>query len=111
MEKHLLYVVDYYDMYVPYLRLINEPGKRATYAPRVILYLSTSGTLLPIAIELALPSLIRDGEIDKRVFTPNRSIEFDWPWHFAKAHFLAVDTTYQLSVSHWYNTIYLNSQY
>jgi hypothetical protein len=93
-------------MYLPYLERINKSGDRATYAPRLILYLSRAGALLPVAIELALLPVAEGGGARKRVFTPGRgtgdAAGIDWPWHFAKTHFTAVDTTYQLSVSHWY---------
>lgn len=104
LKHELLYIVDYYDMYMPYLNRIHATENRATYAPRTIFYLSRVGVLLPIAIELALPPKNKGEEAKKRVFTPNRLLEPDWLWHFAKAHVLTVDTTYQLSVSHWLRT-------
>eukprot|EP00250_Pteridium_aquilinum_P015229 c22462_g2_i1 orf=182-2659(+) len=104
MENKLLYIVDYHDMYMPYLARIHETDKRATYASRTILYLSKAKVLLPIAIELALPPQNDRKEARKRVFTPNRQLEPDWVWQFAKAHVLTVDTTYQISVCHWLRT-------
>ncbi|KAH7298170.1 hypothetical protein KP509_25G030300 [Ceratopteris richardii] len=104
MERKLLFIVDYYDMYMPYLRRIHATDKRATYASRTILYLSKKKSLLPIAIELAVPGPHEGAEAKKRVFTPDRTKDFDWVWHCAKAHVLTVDTTYQLSVCHWLRT-------
>ncbi|KAI5077884.1 hypothetical protein GOP47_0008007 [Adiantum capillus-veneris] len=104
MERKLLYIVDYYDMYMPYLSRIHATENRATCASRTIFYLSKAEVLLPIAIELALPPPKEGQEARKRVFTPDHSKDIDWVWHFAKAHVLTVDTTYQLSVCHWLRT-------
>lgn len=100
----MLYIVDYYDMYMRYLSRIHKTENRSTCASRTIFYLSKAKVLLPIAIELALPPEQEGQEAKKRVFTPNRDLKPDWVWHCAKTHVVTVDMTYQLSVCHWLRT-------
>ncbi|KAF2306985.1 hypothetical protein GH714_023028 [Hevea brasiliensis] len=55
IEKNKLFILDYHDVLMPYLRLINEETSTKIYASRTLLFLKEDGTLKPLAIELSLP--------------------------------------------------------
>ncbi|XVF87483.1 hypothetical protein PTKIN_Ptkin18bG0123600 [Pterospermum kingtungense] len=48
-------VVDYHDVYLPFLNRINAHQTRKAYATRTIFFLTHMGSLKPIAIELSVP--------------------------------------------------------
>ncbi|KAL5176234.1 Seed linoleate 9S-lipoxygenase [Glycine soja] len=50
-----LFILDYYDAFMPYLRKINELDSAKAYATRTFLFLKDDGTLKPLAIELSKP--------------------------------------------------------
>ena len=82
---------------MPFINRINkQEGK--TYASRTILYLTKSGKLLPIAIELTLPPETKGENAISRVFTSSHS---EWLWQLAKTHVAVVDSGYHQIASHW----------
>ncbi|KAI5071290.1 hypothetical protein GOP47_0013541 [Adiantum capillus-veneris] len=101
LNQNRLFVLDYHDVYLPYLEKINALEGKA-YATRTILFLSKQGILKVLAIELSLPPSA-DGKTSKRnrVFTPNGNSQH---WELAKTHVNMNDTGYHQLVSHWLRT-------
>jgi linoleate 9S-lipoxygenase len=98
-EKKLFFV-DYHDGFLPYLNKINSSPTSHGYASRTVLFLTSDGTLRPVAIELTLPPTYPGDENIARVFTPPSQGK-NWVWEIAKSHVLANDTGYHQLVSHW----------
>ncbi|PWA77611.1 linoleate 13S-lipoxygenase 2-1 protein [Artemisia annua] len=73
------------------------------YGSRTLMYLTPTGTLRPLAIELVRPP--SNGKPQwKRVFTPCWDATGAWLWKLAKMHALAHDSGYHQLVSHWLRT-------
>lgn len=100
LAGHKLFVLDYHDAFLPFMKKINESLGCKGYATRTVLFLRKEGTLRPVAIELSLPQEKEPGTV-KRVFTPPPMGMKDWMWELAKAHVLANDAGYHQLVSHW----------
>ncbi|KAK7246507.1 hypothetical protein RIF29_41376 [Crotalaria pallida] len=100
MSEKKLYMLDYHDAYLPFLKAINAQEDRKAYATRTILYLTRIGTLKPIAIELSLP----EGEPSKQVLTPPLDGTSYWLWQLAKAHVCSNDAGVHQLVQHWLRT-------
>ncbi|MCO5554016.1 hypothetical protein L7F22_007542 [Adiantum nelumboides] len=100
LKQNRLYLLDYHDVYLPYLEKINALEGKA-YATRTIFFLSEQGILKVLAIELSLPPSA-DGKTAKRnrVLTPNESRH----WELAKTHVKINDTGFHQLVSHWLRT-------
>ncbi|KAJ8547370.1 hypothetical protein K7X08_010956 [Anisodus acutangulus] len=65
-----LFILDYHDVLMPYLKRINSTTTK-TYACRTVLLLQDDGTLKPLAIELSLPHPQGDKHgSSSQVFTP-----------------------------------------
>ncbi|CAJ1950881.1 unnamed protein product [Sphenostylis stenocarpa] len=87
IEYKRLFILDHHDVFMPFLRRLNESKSIKAYATRTILFLKDDGTLKPLAIELSLP---HSGEqqpgADSRVILPaNHGVE-STIWLLAKAH-------------------------
>ena len=93
-------MVDYHDVYLPFLDKINALGGRKAYASRTIFFLTPSGTLKPIAIELSLP-YTGPSSRSKRVVTPPVDATSNWTWQIAKAHVCSNDAGVHQLVHHW----------
>jgi hypothetical protein len=104
LEAKRLYILDYNDLYLPYVKKINalESFDSQTYATRSIFFLNKKNLLKPCAIELALEDPSGRG---RRVFTPPKNNEVDWMWELAKAHVRANDSGLHQLYSHWYDCI------
>ncbi|KAL9304334.1 hypothetical protein ACSQ67_021597 [Phaseolus vulgaris] len=101
-----LFILDYYDAFMPYLTKINELPSAKAYATRTFLYLKEDGTLKPLAIELSKPHKCGDIYlgIESIVVKPaDRGVE-STIWQLAKAHVVVNDTNYHQLISHWLNT-------
>jgi len=99
-----LFILDYYDAFMPYLTKINELPSAKAYATRTFLYLKEDGTLKPLAIELSKPHKCGDIYlgIESIVVKPaDRGVE-STIWQLAKAHVVVNDTNYHQLISHWY---------
>ncbi|GJZ53767.1 linoleate 13S-lipoxygenase 3-1, chloroplastic-like protein [Tanacetum coccineum] len=97
IEENKLFIIDYHDIYLPFLDRINALDERKAYATRTIFFLTPSGTLKPIAIELSLPRAL-PGSQPKRVLTPPVDATSNWTWQLAKAHVCSNDAgVHQLS--------------
>lgn len=55
MENDRLFILDYHDLLLPFVKKINSLKGRKVYASRTIFFRTRFGTLRPIAIELSLP--------------------------------------------------------
>ncbi|GJY46693.1 lipoxygenase 1, chloroplastic [Tanacetum coccineum] len=75
---------------IPFLDRINALDERKAYTTRTIFFLTPSGTLKPIAIELSLPRAL-PGSQPKRVLTPRVDATSNWTWQLAKAHVCSND--------------------
>lgn len=104
IESNRLFILDYYDDYMPYVELINQLPASKAYATRSLFFLADTGTLKPVAIELCLPRT-SVGLGSRQVHTPDYSGEdVGWLWQLAKAHVRANDSVYHQLVSHWLRT-------
>ncbi|KAK1375898.1 Lipoxygenase [Heracleum sosnowskyi] len=101
LEGNKLFIVDYHDIYLPFIDKINALDGRATYATRTIFFSTPSGTLKPIAIELSLPGPCSRS---KRVVTPPVDATTNWLWQLAKAHVCSNDAGVHQLVYHWLRT-------
>ncbi|KAL4591427.1 hypothetical protein LXL04_004391 [Taraxacum kok-saghyz] len=100
-----LFIIDYHDILLPYVNKVREIKDMRTtlYGSRLLMFLTSSGTLRPVAIELVRPP--GNGKPEwKRAFTPRWDSTGAWLWKLAKVHFLAHDTGIHQLVSHWVRT-------
>ncbi|CAN0889121.1 Linoleate 13S-lipoxygenase 2-1, chloroplastic [Linum grandiflorum] len=104
IKQKKLFMLDYHDIFLPLVGKAREQVGTTLYGSRTIFFLSPSGSLIPIAIELTRPPL--DGKPQwKRVYSPYYSNATDvWLWRLAKTHVLAHDSAYHQLISHWLRT-------
>ncbi|KAI4355422.1 hypothetical protein L6164_004199 [Bauhinia variegata] len=103
IEENKLFIIDYHDVYLPFLDRINALDGRKAYATRTVFFLTPLGTLKPIAIELSLPPS-GPSSLSKRVVTPPVDATTNWEWQLAKAHVCANDAGVHQLVNHWLRT-------
>ncbi|XP_065880090.1 lipoxygenase 3, chloroplastic-like [Euphorbia lathyris] len=103
LEEKKLFILDYHDVYLPFLERINNLGDRKAYATRIIFFLTPLETLMPVAIELCLPS-VNTNHPAKQVFTPPADATSNWLWQLAKAHVSSNDAGVHQLVHHWLQT-------
>ncbi|XVF69709.1 hypothetical protein PTKIN_Ptkin11bG0103900 [Pterospermum kingtungense] len=102
MEKKL-FILDYHDFFLPYVKKVRDLKGRTLYGSRTIFFLNPDETLRPIAIELTRPPM--DGKPQwKEVYTHCLHSTGDWLWKLAKTHVLSHDSIYHQLVSHWLRT-------
>ncbi|XP_052182627.1 linoleate 13S-lipoxygenase 3-1, chloroplastic-like [Diospyros lotus] len=104
IEENKLFIVDYHDIYLPFVDQINALDGRKTYATRTVFFLTPVGTLKPIAIELSLPPSAGDSSRCKRVVAPPVDATTNWMWQLAKAHVCSNDAGVHQLVNHWLRT-------
>ncbi|KAG6632538.1 hypothetical protein CIPAW_13G165600 [Carya illinoinensis] len=103
INQKKLFILDYHDMFLPYVSKVRELKGTTFYGSRTLFFLNPEGTLRPLAIELTRPPM--DGKPHWReVFTPCWDATGVWMWRLAKAHVLAHDSGYHQLVSHWLRT-------
>nr|CAB3445959.1 unnamed protein product [Digitaria exilis] len=98
-----LFILDYHDVFLPYVHKVRELPSTTLYGSRTIFFLTDLGTLMPLAIELTRPQSPTQPQW-KRVFTHGPDATDAWLWKLAKAHVLSHDTGYHQLVSHWLRT-------
>ncbi|KAF3574398.1 hypothetical protein F2Q69_00060974, partial [Brassica cretica] len=103
LEENRLFMLDYHDIFLPFLDRINALDGRKAYATRTIFFLTRLGTLKPVAIELSLPSH-GPNHRSKRVVTPPVDATSNWVWQLAKAHVSSNDAGVHQLVNHWLRT-------
>ncbi|KDP26771.1 hypothetical protein JCGZ_17929 [Jatropha curcas] len=103
IEEKRLFILDYHDIFLPFIDKMNSlPGRKA-YASRTILFYNRSSMLRPIAIELSLPPT-PSSPSNKRVFTHGHDATTHWIWKLAKAHVCSNDAGVHQLVNHWLRT-------
>ncbi|RRT45436.1 hypothetical protein B296_00028565, partial [Ensete ventricosum] len=100
LEKKKLFILDYHDLFLPYVHKIRELEDTTMYASRTVFFLTPDDTLRPLAIELTRPASPTKPQW-KQVFSPAWDATGAWLWKLAKAHALAHDSGYHQLVSHW----------
>ncbi|KAL6585204.1 hypothetical protein OROMI_004493 [Orobanche minor] len=103
LDGKKLYIIDYHDIYLPFLDRMNALDGRKSYATRTIFFLTDLGTLKPIAIELSLPPTSPSSR-SKRVVAPPTDATTYWTWQLAKAHVCSNDAGVHQLVNHWLRT-------
>ncbi|KAI4296747.1 hypothetical protein L6164_036675 [Bauhinia variegata] len=103
MAKKKLFVLDYHDTFLPFLKGMNALEDRKAYATRTIFFLTKAETLKPIAIELSLPQGYQDRPA-KQVLTPPVDATSRWLWQLGKAHVCSNDAGVHQLVHHWLRT-------
>ncbi|EYU46317.1 hypothetical protein ABFS82_04G054000 [Erythranthe guttata] len=100
LEEKKLFIIDYHDVFLPYVNKVRELEGTTFYGSRTLFYLTSDGTLRPVAIELTRPPV--DGKPQwKQVFKPTWDATGVWLWRLAKSHVLAHDSGYHELVTHW----------
>ncbi|CAA2956206.1 probable linoleate 9S-lipoxygenase 5 isoform X2 [Olea europaea subsp. europaea] len=100
-----LFILDYHDVLIPYLRKINKTKYTRTYASRTVLLLQDNGTLKPLAIELSREQDdVNVYDPISQVFTPSEHGIENSKWQLAKAYVAVNDSGYHQLISHWLNT-------
>ncbi|GLU22471.1 hypothetical protein SLE2022_385440 [Rubroshorea leprosula] len=102
LDENKLYIIDYHDVYLPFLDRINALDGRKAYATRTVFFLTKGGTLKPVAIELSLPPA--GPRPSKRVVTPPVDATSNWIWQLAKAHVCSNDAGVHQLVNHFLRT-------
>lgn len=103
IDENKLFMLDFHDIYLPFLDRINAQDGRKAYGTRTIFFLTPLGTLKPIAIELSLPSP-SVGPQSKQVLTPPNDATSYWLWQLAKSHVCSNDAGVHQLVNHWLRT-------
>ncbi|RLN07160.1 lipoxygenase 2.3, chloroplastic-like [Panicum miliaceum] len=98
-----LFILDYHDVFLPYVHKVREQANATLYGSRTVFFLTDLGTLMPLAIELTRPKSPTKPQW-KQVFTHGPDATDAWLWKLAKAHVLTHDTGYHQLVSHWLRT-------
>ncbi|KAI4336606.1 hypothetical protein L6164_015112 [Bauhinia variegata] len=103
IEEKRLFMLDFHDMLLPFIKKMNSLSGRKAYATRTILFHTPTGILRPIVIELSLPptpSSLRN----KSVYTQGHDATTHWIWKLAKAHVCSNDAGIHQLVNHWLRT-------
>ncbi|XWS15743.1 hypothetical protein CRYUN_Cryun34aG0028000 [Craigia yunnanensis] len=103
LEENKLFILDYHDVYLPFLNRINAYQSKKAYATRTIFLLTHMGSLKPIAIELSLPGKNQNVP-SKRVLTPAVDATTCWLWQLGKAHVCSNDAGVHQLIQHWLRT-------
>ncbi|XP_028799246.1 lipoxygenase 3, chloroplastic-like isoform X2 [Neltuma alba] len=103
LEDKKLFILDYHNAYIPFLKGINAQEDRKAYATRTIFLLTRLGTLKPVAIELSLPHGYPN-RLSKQVLIPPEDSNSYWLWQLGKAHVCANDSGVHQLVQHWLRT-------
>ncbi|GLT82239.1 hypothetical protein SLE2022_006420 [Rubroshorea leprosula] len=103
IKQKKLFILDYHDVLLPYVKKIRDLGGRTLYGSRTIFFLNPDETLRPLAIELTRPPM--DGKPQwKEVYTPTWHSTGVWLWRLAKAHVISHEAVHHQLVSHWLRT-------
>ncbi|GMH10290.1 hypothetical protein Nepgr_012131 [Nepenthes gracilis] len=103
IEQKKLLIIDYHDVFLPYVGKVRQIEGTTMYGSRTLFFLTDKGQLKPLAIELTRPPA--DGKPQwKQVFTPSQDASDSWLWRLAKVHVLAHDSAHHQLISHWLRT-------
>ncbi|KAL6661765.1 hypothetical protein ACP70R_001149 [Stipagrostis hirtigluma subsp. patula] len=98
-----IFMLDYHDLFLPYVHKIRALERTTMYGSRTIFFLTNDGTLRLLAIELTRPASPSQPQW-KRVFTPSTNTTESWLWTMAKTHVRAHDAGHHELISHWLRT-------
>ncbi|KAE8719933.1 30S ribosomal protein S5 [Hibiscus syriacus] len=102
LKRKRLFILDYHDLYLPYVKKVRELNSTTLYGPRTLFFLNSNDTLRLFAIELTRPPM--DGKPHwKQVYAPSWDSTACWLWRLAKVHVLAHDAGYHQLVT-WLRT-------
>ncbi|KAG6477244.1 hypothetical protein ZIOFF_066496 [Zingiber officinale] len=104
VEEGKLFMLDFHDIYLPFVDRINMMDGRKAYATRTLFFLTPIGTLKPIAIELGLPPRQPGASRPSMVLMPPRDATTNWLWMLGKAHVCSNDAGVHQLVNHWLKT-------
>ncbi|KAE8676593.1 Lipoxygenase 2 [Hibiscus syriacus] len=94
IDQKRLFILDYHDLFLPYVERVRDLKGRALYGSRTMFFLNPDETLKPIAIELTRPPM--DGKPQwKEVYTSCLHSTGDWLWKLAKTQVLSQDSIYR----------------
>ncbi|KAL6646746.1 hypothetical protein ACP70R_015440 [Stipagrostis hirtigluma subsp. patula] len=98
-----LFMLDYHDLFLPYVHKIRALEHTTMYGSRTIFFLCDEGTLRLLAIELTRPASSSQPQW-RRVFTPSTDTTESWLWQMAKSHVRAHDSGHHELITHWLRT-------
>ncbi|XP_065874673.1 linoleate 13S-lipoxygenase 2-1, chloroplastic [Euphorbia lathyris] len=102
-EQMRLFILDYHDLFLPYVAKVRALPDTTLYGSRTLFFLTQNGTLKPVAIELTRPPIANEPQW-RHVFTPGYDATSCWLWRMAKAHVTAHDSGYHQLIVHWLRT-------
>lgn len=103
IEEKRLFILDYHDIFLPFIEKMNSlPGRKA-YASRTVFFYTKAGFLRPVVIELSLPPTPSSPQ-SKHVYTHGHHATTHWIWKLAKAHVCSNDAGIHQLVNHWLRT-------
>ncbi|KAL2937415.1 Linoleate 13S-lipoxygenase 2-1 chloroplastic [Bienertia sinuspersici] len=99
LKEKRLFLIDYYDVFMLYVKKVREIKGTTLYASRTLFILDDDQSLRPMAIELTRPPM--DGKPQwKQVYTPETSATRYWVWMLARLMHLPMTlATTNLSVT------------
>ncbi|PRQ28946.1 putative linoleate 13S-lipoxygenase [Rosa chinensis] len=100
LEENKLFILDYHDIFLPFINQINAMDDLKAYATRTIFFLTPLGTLKPIAIELSLHQT-NSNSPSRQVLTPPVDATTFWLWELGKAHVCSNDSCVHQLIHHW----------
>ncbi|GJN03936.1 hypothetical protein PR202_ga21436 [Eleusine coracana subsp. coracana] len=103
VKQKRLFMLDFHDLFLPYVHKIRELKHTTMYGSRTVFFLTSDGTLRLLAIELTRPKSPSQPQW-RRVFTPSTDTTESWLWRMAKSHVRAHDAGHHELVSHWLRT-------
>lgn len=104
IKSKRLFVLDYHDLFLPYVNKVREQKNTTLYGSRTLFFLTDHSTLRPLAIELTRPKSDTKPQW-REVFVPGYNSTSRWLWKLAKSHVLAQDAGFHQLVIHWYPSI------
>ncbi|KAL5219819.1 hypothetical protein ABZP36_024532 [Zizania latifolia] len=103
VRQKRLFMLDYHDLFLPYVHKIRALEHTTMYGSRTIFFLTNDGTLRLLAIELTWPASLSQPQW-RQVFTPSTDTTKSWLWRMAKSHVRAHDAGHHELISHWLRT-------
>ncbi|KAL5230670.1 hypothetical protein ABZP36_029446 [Zizania latifolia] len=103
VKEKRLFMLDYHDLFLPYVHKIRALKDTTMYGSRTIFFLTDDGTLRLLAIELTRPASLSQPQW-RQVFTPSTDATKSWLWRMAKSHVRAHDAGHHELISHWLRT-------
>ncbi|KAK1294194.1 hypothetical protein QJS10_CPA16g00199 [Acorus calamus] len=100
IEEKRLFILDYHDMLLPFIKKMKSLKDKKVYASRTIFFFDKNEILRPLVIELSLPPTTSSPE-KKYIYTHGHDATTHWTWRMAKAHVCVNDTGVHQLVNHW----------